>query len=109
MSFLLSNCKELGFDGLVAVNGGCNRVNITGRNGIGYPGISGRCTGITNPPPYTRPTSSGSGGIPVTTAYNPQKPTTTAYPTNVVSSPISLGDGYGADKRGYWATLEPTK
>lgn len=38
MSFLLSNCKELGFDGLVAVNGGCNNGCVAGPGSYGGSG-----------------------------------------------------------------------
>ena len=47
MSFLLSNCNELGFDGLVAVNGGYSNCNSAGLSPI-----SASCDSSYRLPPF---------------------------------------------------------
>ena len=52
MSFLLSNYKELSFDGLIAVNGGCNNslANAHVAGPASYGG-SGACAFVAPPQP----------------------------------------------------------
>ena len=83
MSFLLSNYKELGFDGLIAVNGGCDKSlpsrlppkGYTSSNiGIRSSVVSGLCNGITKAIQFI---------------------------------PLKTTDGIGPNPKGYWVTLEP--
>ena len=89
MSFLLSNCNELSFDGLVAVNGGCdNKVGyflgspIQGKAPCVSVSISGSCPGTVQ---IASTTGSGSPtSYPLSSTQNPPKQST-GYTATAVS------------------------
>lgn len=92
MSFLLSDCKELGFDGLVAVNGGCNIGSTT------IKAYSSECSSYVSPP------------LPPKTKEEGHVSTEIIPPKNILGvnyiPPVSKYATGNSDPRGYWATLE---
>ncbi len=92
MSFLLSDCKELGFDGLVAVNGGCN---------IGSTSIKSYSSGCSSYVSTPLPPKEKEEGHVITKTDQP-----VYIPGNNIIPPVSKYATGNSDPRGYWATLE---
>ena len=87
MSFLLSNYKELGFDGLISVNGGCY---------------------YTNKQPYYEGIIVDPREPPIGITFSGSCSRTNGSQINTIQFiPTMISDGYGPDKRGYWTTLRP--
>ena len=85
MSFLLSNYMELGFDGLIAVNGGCDQTFLG---------------------TYYKSPSQGNAGSNIGVRYTADSGTCNGIPKPIQFVPIKATEGYGPDPRGYWATLK---